>query len=605
MEKLFKLLGWMAVALAAFLTFLLQPIIGKLLTPLYGGSAGTWMTISMFFQGALLAGYALAYGLTRCRRGLAWYIMLALAILAPLLIKLPTWSITVGPEWTSIVVALTLSLLPTLLLTTSLGIVLQDWFKAWGGGVPYYLYALSNLGSAVALLIYPFAIEPRVGLSTQIATIKILLALLCAIVLGLLLIDQRRPIARQTAIVPEPELIPKSRSALWLFLAFSTCTLMLGAVRILSAEFGSNPISWLLPLGVYLISFTATFSGVWRPVLNLLSLVVLATSLVGYMTTKGVSDQALSLWPRAWLVVLVASGCLAGNGVLYQRRPAARFSYFYLVIAIAGLAAGVFASLGAPNLFDRNYEFTGAGLLLVIGVAFHSLNRKSWLPRLAFAAVLASPSIWLACTALTAKEAGTVHLTHLRNHYGILIVTETADVMVASSETTLHGAQFRKESVRRIPTTYYTRGGGAGIVLSALQQKKRSLRIGVVGLGVGTLAAYARQRDEMIFWEINPLALRIAEEQFSYLRDCIGQVRVSLVDGRLGVKAAEGIFDLLVIDAFSGDSVPIHLITREAIADYLAKLGDGILLVHISNRYIDLFPVLARKFHDKRLRRTD
>jgi hypothetical protein len=594
MGKLFKLLGWAAVSLAAFLTFVLQPIIGKLLTPLYGGSAGTWMTISMFFQGALLAGYALAYWLTRCRRKIAVSVMLALAIVAPLSTKLPPWGIAIGPEWPSIVVALTLSLLPALLLTTSLGIVLQDWFRAWGGGIPYYLYALSNLGSAFALLIYPFVIEPRFGLSIQINTVRILLTVLGVVVLALLLIDRGRPGVAQTAVKPEPESIPPARSLLWLFLAFSTCTMMLGAVRILSAEFGSNPISWLIPLGIYLVSFTVTFSGLWRPTLNLLSLVILAVSLFGYMTTKGVSDQALSLWPRAWLVMLVTSGCVAGNGLLYQRRPTNRFSYYYLQIAVAGLAAGVFASVIAPNLFDRNYEFAGAAILLVMGMAFFSFSRGTVLPKLAFAVVLAAPSTWLAYTGLTAREAGAVRVTHLRNHYETLIVTETSDLMLASSETTLHGAQFRKESVRRIPTAYFTRGSGVGIVLSALQQKKLSLRIGVIGLGVGTLASYTRQQDEMLFWEINPMTLRIAQEQFTFLRDCVGQVRVSMMDGRLGVKADTGIFDLLVIDAFSGDAVPMHLITREAIADYLAKLGgSGILLIHLTNRYVDLFPVVV------------
>jgi hypothetical protein len=206
---------------------------------------------------------------------------------------------------------------------------------------------------------------------------------------------------------------------------------------------------------------------------------------------------------------------------------------------------------------------------------------------------LVVPGAWFAFSELKTEQLQPAQITRLRNYYGTLVLAETDEFISASNETTLHGLQLRDEKFRRLPTTYYARGTGVGIVLSALQREKTALNIGVIGLGVGTLSTYVRQADKLTFWEINPLALKTARAQFTFLQDCIGRVNVEMIDGRLGVRNATGPFDLLVVDAFNGDSVPIHLITAEATKEYVDKLGDGILLVHISNRYVDLFPVLV------------
>lgn len=596
MQWLFRILVYLVVPTAAFLTFLLQPIIGKQLMPRYGGTAGTWMTISLFFQTALLGGYALASWLLRQSRARAHAILIALAVLAPLTAKLPPWNFSVLSEWPAILVGLTLSLLPTLLLTTSIGIVLQGWIRQRDGRVPYSLYGISNLGSLLALLAYPFIIEPTIGLGMQVHYVRILLGVLAVGTLGLVLLEKRRTTdATELAPAEGAEVIPVSRVLLWIAIAFSTCTLMMGGVRILSAEIGSNPLAWLLPLGMYLLSFTLTFSGWWRPWITLLTLAALGLSFFGYMSTKGIADTTLTYWPRVWLVGVIASGTLVGHGFLYQLRPTHRFSFFYIIIAVAGVLAGLFASVGAPLIFNRNFEFAGAAFLLAVIVGLGLVARHGWFERLAFILMALGPAAWYGVDKLVDEhQLRVTKIKYLRNYYSTIILIDTPAYISASNETTLHGAQLHDPKLKDTPTTYYTRGSGGGMVIGAMQQKFPAINLGVIGLGTGTLATYGRHSDKLVFWDINPLAVQVARNNFTFLKDCEAQVDVRLMDGRIGVRTAKEKFDVLVVDAFSGDYIPLHLLTREALQEYIAAMREGgIVLFHVSNRYIDLLPVIA------------
>jgi len=598
MQWLFRILVYLVVPTAAFLTFLLQPIVGKELMPRYGGTAGTWMTISLFFQAALLGGYALASWLLRQTRPRALGVLLGLAILSPITAKLPPWDFHLLAEWPAILVGLTLSLLPTLLLTTSIGIVLQGWIRERDGRVPYSLYGISNLGSLLALLAYPFAIEPFFGLSLQVHYVRILLGILVAGAVGLVLMEKKRGgEGAGPAVMPavEVEEIPVRRVLLWILIAFSTCTLMLGAVRILSAEIGSNPLAWLLPLGMYLLSFTLTFSGWWRPWVTLLTLSAFGLALFGYMSTKGISDTVLNHWPRVWLASVIAAGTLSGHGFLYQLRPARRFSFFYLMVAVAGVMAGLFASVGAPLVFHRNFEFPLAAFCIAITVGLGLVSRRGWFERLAFILMAFGPAAWFAADKLIDEhQLRVTKMKYLRNYYSTIVVVDTPAYISANNETTLHGVQLHDPKLKDTPTTYYTRGGGGGMVIGAMQQKFPSINLGVIGLGTGTLATYGRRADKVIFWDINPLALQVARNDFTFLKDAEGTVDVRLMDGRIGVRTAKEKFDVLVVDAFSGDYVPLHLLTREAMQEYMnAMREEGVVLFHISNRYIDLLPVIA------------
>lgn len=592
MPRLFKFLACLAVPAAAFLTFLLQPVAGKWLMPRYGGSAGTWLAVSVFFQAALLAGYALAFWLQRQPRKRALLVTTILAVAGPLTLRLPPVTVPGGPEWLVVFASLALSALPAVLLTTSLGLVLQGWLRAREGRVPWHLYGISNLGSLLALGLYPFVIEPQLGLAAQGTILHALLWVLGGVTLGLVWLERRRPDAATDAEdhAALPELIPPARLALWFVPAFLACALMLGAVRVLSAEIGSNPFVWLVPLGLYLLSFTLTFSGWWDERCARYTLAGFALLLFGYMRMKGIGDSPLPVRGFFLLGAVTGLGTIVAHGLVYQARPERRFALFYLVLATAGLAAGLFVTLAAPALFARNYEFAGSALLLLALAVVRLLSLPAASARVALVAIVVGPLLWFARGQLAADRGR----THFRNYYGHLILSRSLAVVSVSSETTVHGRQLLDPARRHVPTSYYTRGSGAGIALAALQEEKPTLRLGAVGLGAGTLAAYARPADEIIFWDINPLSVRLAREQFTFLTDCAGRAEVRLRDGRLGVREATGRFDAIILDAFSGDSIPVHLVTREAIRDYQARLtDDGVLIAHISNRHIDLLPVLS------------
>lgn len=595
MQRLFTPLAHFVVPLAAFLTFMLQPVAGKLLMPVYGGSAGTWLTLSMFFQGALFAGYALAWrGLEKYRTRIP-ALVAGLAVAAPLSLGLPLRTFPGLSEWAGVLVSLTVSLLLVVLLTTASGLIIQGWIQERRGRVPFYLYGVSNVGSTLALIAYPFAIEPYIGLSQQMLVLKIALWIFAAALVLLCWLQRKTgPIAGlAVGPEPEPEEIPRNVVGTWLLLSFATCTLMLGAIPILGAEYGANPLTWVVPLGIYLLSFSLTFSGWWHPALNYAALVALAVGVFGFMQTKGIGPTYLNPWGTLWLVVILGAGCLGGQGFLYGLRPERRSTFFYLTIAAGGLAGGIFVSALAPHLFNRNIEFTGAAFFLLVFLVLQLLGRAETVARYSLVLLILFPSGWFLSVQLATESENGTKIVFLRNQYGSLQLGRQADRLELSNESTLHGKQVLTPAHRRLATSYYSQGSAAGIVLKAMAERQPALRIAGVGLGTGTLATYGRKDDRIIFWDINPLAIRLAREQFFFLRDSPAQIEIRQGDGRLGIAAARERFDLIVLDAFSGDSVPAHLITREAIAGYLACLDEGILLVHISSRYLDLFPVVA------------
>jgi hypothetical protein len=595
MKILTKLLILLAVPTAAFLTFIAQPIIGKILTPRYGGSAGTWMTASLFFQTALLLGYAFAFWLLRKPGRPAFRIIIGLALLAPLLTKITPVHFENWPEVYAILFGLILSIGPALILTTSIGILIQGWVARDDGVIPYYLYGVSNVGSVIALLAYPFWIERHIDLSTQIFTLRILLIALGLLAASLAWIHLKKSatLPVETADNAPAEEIPPRLIGFWALVSFSTCTIMLGAIRLMSGELGSSPVSWVLPLSLYLLSFTITFTRWWRPWLTTLALIPLGGAVYGYASTKGFANIALSPWPMAWLLGISGLSFLVGHALLYQTRPMKRFSLFYLVMAAGGALAGLCATVIFPTILTRTYEFLAVVVVIWAVGLLRSLARQELIPRIALLASLLIPVGWMIHERNEDEEIHGSRITHVRNYYGAMTISDSLFVTSVSSDTTLHGIQLKGESSRE-PTSYYTRGSGLGIVLTELQKNTAPLRLGVIGLGAGTVAAYVRPQDEIVFWEINPLATKIAREQFTFLKECPGSCEVRMIDGRLGVRADKGGFDVLVVDAFSGDSIPAHLLTTNAIREYLGKLNNqGFLVVHISNRYFNLMPVLA------------
>jgi spermidine synthase len=595
MKFLTKLLVLLAVPTAAFLTFIAQPIIGKILTPRYGGSAGTWMTTSLFFQTALLLGYAFAFWLLRRPGKPAFRILIGLALLSPLLTQIPPIHYETWPEVWAILTGLVLSLGPALILTTSIGILIQGWVARDEGVIPYYLYGVSNIGSVIALLAYPFWIERHITLSTQIIALRILLIVLGLLAASLAWIHLKKSSARPAETTDDTvaETIPLRTIGFWALISFSTCTIMLSAIRLMSGELGSNPFSWVLPLSLYLLSFTVTFTRWWRPWITTLALIPLGGAIFGYSSTKGFANIALSPWPMTWLLMIAGLSFLVGHALLYHTRPEKRFSLFYLILAAGGALAGLCATVVFPAILTRTYEFLVVVLILWAITLLRSLARQELLPRVALIASLFIPIGWMLHKRSEGERIPGARITHVRNYYGAMTISDSSLATSVSSDTTLHGIQLKGDRSRE-PTAYYTSGSGIAIVLDELEKNPAPLRFGVIGLGAGTLAAYVRPQDEIVFWEINPLATKVAREHFTFLKECPGRCEVRMVDGRLGVRQDSGSFDVLIVDAFSGDSIPAHLLTTNAIREYQAKLNDdGFLIVHISNRYFNLMPILA------------
>lgn len=593
-RKVLHFLIYGSIPLASFLSFSIQSIVGKSLIPLQGGTAATWMGTSIFFQLALLLGYSSAYGILKTSFHRQLIIWLILGLLAAITLQLPLRPLDV-PGVLGTFLILAVSMLPAALVLFGTSILLHGWLWRYQANVPYALYALSNIGSLGGLVAYPFLIEPYTNLSDQFWFWKLGFFVFVALQLGLIVAIKKTPATRpQQESDEEPgENLPASRFVSWLVLAALPCVAMLGTIQLVSAEIGSNPLVWVIPLGVYLGSFSLTFAGWWRPVFNQIAAIVCIVAWVGLSLTRGMENAALSGWPLIWLLLALTGACLAGHGLLYTLRPARDFGKFYLCLAFGGALGGVYANLLAPNLLSTNSEAWWALTLLSLIFAVYSC-RGPLLPKLTCAA----PILALLCAVAFVSEplpSGTRKYS-LRNEYGTITVELTPQTFNLSHESTVHGIQVVSNAEQsRQPTAYYTHSSGVGTALLHLQKQRPAMRVGVIGLGAGTLAAYAREGDEFIFWDIDPKVNRIAQTVFTYLKNSEGSWEIRMADGRRGLAESTEAFDLIVVDAFSGDAIPPHLLTLEALAIYRdrVKERDGLIAIHMTNRYADLHPVVA------------
>lgn len=588
----------------AALLFVVQPLVARLLLPSYGGSATVWSTASLFFQVALLASYLWTHWSAQ-RWGQARQPQLQLVLLAlpvgALPLALPA-SAAPGDD-----VDPAVWLLRTLVLMIGLpfavvactGPVIQRWYS-WVGARredPYFLFAASNLGSFVGLLAYPFLIEPtmplaaqRVAWSVGFGVFAVLMAACAAVTL------RGRPVGEETPEVATPR--PGARRLVtWGLLAFLPSSLMLGVTAHLSTDVTPIPLLWVVPLAVYLATFVAAFARssrrppVWAARLSAV------LGLVGLLALGETDD----LGPVVAVgIALVAVVGYAAHGRLAADRPAAdHLTLFYLVVALGGATGGLLNGLLAPTVLDRVLEYPlvlVALPLLLVGI--RSADRPYDVVRrsapVALTALLAAFAVWTA----QLQEAGAIQ--HTRSFYGAYRVQADGDTHVLVHGTTVHGLQFQDDARRTLATTYYGGPGSCADVFAALAG--RLDQVGVVGLGAGTIATYGRAGEHFTFFEIDPDIVATAEDPalFTFLRDSAADVDVVVGDGRLSVaEQPAGGLDLLVLDAFSSDSIPVHLLTREAMREYAAALAPGgVLLVHTSNRFFDLVPVLAAAASD-------
>jgi hypothetical protein len=599
--------------LSAFLLFLVQPLIARQILPWFGGSSSVWSVCMLFFQVELLVGYAyvhlIAERLGSRRQALVHGVLL--------LASLATLPITADPAWKEFAatrpglgVCLVLALavgVPYLMLSTT-GPLMQAWFArvAGAGGAAqrtWRLYALSNLGSMLALVAYPLAVEPVFELRSQ----ALLWSLCYAVFVGLGLLVAWR--VRQAAeAVPAAALAPTGQASvarpgwreclLWVGLAATPSVLLLSLTRQLTTDVAPVPFLWVLPLALYLLSFILCFDA---PRYYVRPLFLAALPLALGAVTFAI-DQAESVIVQVVLIALALFVfCMVCHGELTRRKPAVRhLTLFYLMMSIGGALGGTVVGLLAPVLFDAYYELP-LGLALCATLVMVVLWRELRLPvRAVLGIVLLAYVGWLGHEAVDANRG---YRLAMRNFYSQTRVEDRLDASpgpkrVMVHGTIVHGEQLLDPAQAQTPTAYYCTASGIGRAMASLPGD-RSRHIGVVGLGAGTLAAYGRAGDRLRIYEINDQVLAAARSEFSFLSGTPATVTPVLGDARLMLerelaRSGSQQFDLLAMDAFSGDSIPVHLVTMEAMQAYMKHLTpEGILAVHITNHYLDLRPVMA------------
>ena len=687
------------LALAAFLLFWAELLFGRLLLPLLGGTPGVWATCLLFFQATLLIGYGL------CRISARWVgtkrqaagalgLLLAATLVLPLAVSPAQLPDPESSRVGEILLLLAQALGLPFLAVSILAPLLQAWYGQLGradSSDPYFLYAASNTGSLLALVLYPFAIEPRVPLSTQGKVWAAAFGLLAfALLACAAAVARRKPTATPNAVpVPDPSPPPARRTTKlrWVWLSLLPATLLYGVTTAITTDIAPIPLLWAAPLAIYLGSFVVAFAR--RPLLPFAFLRAIVPVVVGVLIVSTLFGNrgSLGLVLTLHLFGFGVIACVLHRDLAQLRPPSTspgRLEGYYLWIALGGLLGGVaavLAPLGLHTAIEYPWALLFAGLVaaplakkaqthavptpatgaealeLLAALQAEASSGAAQTPkhsRLARAAIAFAGGV-LACILLSGFSgrfflrnlpgyllalgalalisqsfrigrlratgayvlvvligqcalgplANTLHVE--RSFFGVqrVVVDQARSLHSLHHGTTVHGRQSVAPGQRRTPLAYYGREGPAGQVFKALARGDGGCRVGVIGLGVGSLAAYAQPGQEWEFFEIDPLVEKIARDPalFSFLEDAPVPVPVRLGDGRLSLAARDDdAFDLLVLDAFASDAIPVHLLTREAFDVYLSQIAPkGLLLANISNRFLDLESVFAAHAHERGL----
>lgn len=595
------------IFLSAFLLFQVQPIIGKLVLPWFGGSASAWTVCMLFFQLTLLLGYLYSHLTSRylAPRRQAWLhagLLLAAALTLPI-IPDSGWKPSAGDDPALLLLGLLTATigLPYFILSTT-GPLLQHWYaQERPGSVPYRLFALSNFASLLGLLSYPLLFEPRFTLKEMSTFWSVGFALfaVCCSTLALKGRVRSAATARAANAAGKPTL---RDSLFWCVLAAIPTVILMSATSHLTANIAPVPLLWVLPLLIYLLTYILCFeSGRWYRRWLFLPLMAILTPLLIACSTYPSLMPAGIVWPTLLFCVAIFVYCMGCHGELARLKPApAQLTSYFLMIALGGAVGGIFTGLVAPRIFDDDYELALSCIAAVCSVGAACLHRQPE-PALRSRPIKAT----ILCTTLlgvmwaaNAVSPATPTIKG-RNFYGTVKVKETGSGASAVRQLThgviIHGRQFLDPARRRWPTTYFGSTSGAGIAIAAGRDGGPQ-HVGIIGLGIGTMAAYCRPGDWYRFYEINPLVVQFANRHFSFLRDCAARKEIALGDARLAMEAEPSQqFDVLAVDAFSGDAVPVHLLTQEAFAVYFRELkADGVLAVHVSNRYLNLVPIVNK-----------
>lgn len=603
----------LSTALGAFLLFQVQPLAGRTILPWFGGGPSVWTACLLFFQAVLALGYGYAHLLARLQRPRLEAALhsgvLALSLMAlPILSGAEQWNQVGEADPTARVLLLLLFAvgLPYGALAATTPLVTRWFHRTLPQRSAYRLYALSNAASLAALISYPFVVEPLLGVRQQALVWS-------GIYAGFIIVcgwaAWSAAGSAESSSQPTNDGTPSSTGDMLFWMALAACgsALLTATTNQLSQEVAVVPFLWVLPLTIYLLSFILTFESErwYRRRLFGFLLAAAAPIACGAMAVGGILPlevQALIYCGALFVATMACHGELAAS-----RPPASRSTYFYLTIAVGGALGGASVAVAAPALFSGYWEFplafAGACLLTLIGWK----RSRHWGFSAGLAAALrgapaglliALATVGYALSAIADEPAIAVY----RNFYGVLRVVEREDdlgpLRAMRHGSTDHGSQYLDEALRGRPTMYFGAGTGAALVFEHLQRPRdRGLRVGIVGLGAGTLAAYSKPGDTVRFFEINPDVVSAAREYFTFLSDAQGETSVAVGDARILLEAEvreadRPRYDVLVVDAFSSGSIPIHLLTAEAAGLYASRLApDGVLVLHVTNRFLDLEPV--------------
>ena len=586
----------------ALLLFLVQPLVGKLILPWFGGAAAVWTTCLLFFQVTLLLGYLYAYWtarLLRPRAQMALHVALIAASLAVLpIVPDASWAPPgAGDPTVRVVAVLAASVGIPYLLLSATGPLLQAWYvSATGSAAPYRLFALSNAGSMIGLLSYPILVEPLLAARAQAGAWSVAYGAFAVSCVAVTASTWRRVgDAAERGVPEERATLAGGTLALWIALPACGSALLLAVTNQATYNVAPVPFLWVVMLALYLATFIACFAAdhAYRRVPFRLLLGVAAPTM-GVLSLVPLPSLRLQLLVYAGGLFVV---CMALHGELARLRPpAVHLTAYYLCIALGGALGAVSVSLVAPWLFRTYLEFVltlAASTLLVGAIAARASTRsRKWLYPLPTGLLIGVATVHAALGSHDVR-------VKLRNFYGTLRVTESGKneqerMRQLYHGTIVHGQEYVAASLRHRATSYY--GPTSGIGLTMLNFRTGNpRRIGVIGLGAGTLATYGRPGDTFRFYELNPQVVMVAEREFWFLRDSTARTEIVTGDARLSLAREEPqAYDVLVLDAFSSDSIPVHLLTREAFVLYWRHLRpDGVLAVHVSNQYLNLQPVVV------------
>jgi len=593
---------------SAFLLFLLQPIVAKQILPWFGGSAAVWTTCLVFFQTTLLLGYAYAdFSVRRLKPRAQATLHITLLVLSLALLPIipgAFWkpSGQENPIWLILgLLAVTIGLPYFVLSTTSP--LAQAWFaRAHPGRSPYRLFALSNLASMLALLGYPFLLEPWVATRTQAWAwsagygLFFILCLVTAIKSGraVPLHDSSPSESAVDGQLGGPPAV--SRQLLWCALAATSSALLLAVTGHITQNIAAVPLLWIVPLSLYLISFILCFDGKgWYRREMFLAILAAGLGVMGWT----LADPKLTHELVLQLAVFCAGffvACMFCHGELVTLKPTPRYlTRFYLMVALGGALGSIVEGVVAPLVFTANFDLAIALVACAMLLTWQVRREKLVFPLLALASLLFTAG----CGAWSVVEFYDATMFASRNFYGVLRVQNSGSQDRDRSRslihgTIMHGKQFLHEDLKREPTSYYTRDSGIGRVIEAMHPRQDPIKVGIIGLGAGTIATYGSKGDVYRFYDINPDVVAIARRDFSYLKDSDATIEVKLGDARLSLEQEPPQdFDVLAIDAFSSDAIPVHLITKEAVEVYLRHMKpSGVIAFHVTNRYLNLVPVV-------------